>query len=88
MSKGFTYHPSSGVKKQGNLCRTDGKIPYLKELGINAVELMPVFEFDETMNARRGGRRSSAGLLGLQFGEFLRRRAVMQLRREYNQGRN
>ncbi len=28
------------------------KIPYLKELGINAVELMPVFEFDEMMNAR------------------------------------
>ena len=28
------------------------KIPYLKELGINAVELMPIFEFDETMNAR------------------------------------
>ena len=28
------------------------KIPYLKELGINAVELMPIFEFDENMNAR------------------------------------
>ena len=28
------------------------KIPYLRELGINAVELMPIFEFDETMNAR------------------------------------
>ena len=28
------------------------KIPYLKELGINAVELMPIFEFDETMNSR------------------------------------
>ena len=30
----------------------DEKIPYLRELGINAVELMPIFEFDETMNAR------------------------------------
>ncbi len=28
------------------------KIPYLKELGINAVELMPIFEFDEMINAR------------------------------------
>ena len=31
---------------------TGGKIPYLKELGINAVELMPIFEFDEMRNAR------------------------------------
>ena len=34
------------------------KIPYLKELGINAVELMPVFEFDENMNSREiNGRK-------------------------------
>ena len=33
--------------------QADGKrSPYLRELGINAVELMPIFEFDETMNAR------------------------------------
>ena len=50
--RGFTYHPSSGVKHRGTFAGLMEKIPYLKELGINAVELMPIFEFDETMNAR------------------------------------
>lgn len=50
--KGFTYHPSSGVTHRGTFAGLMEKIPYLKELGINAVELMPIFEFDETMNAR------------------------------------
>jgi len=50
--KGFTYHPSSGVKNRGTFAGLMEKIPYLKELGINAVELMPIFEFDETVNAR------------------------------------
>lgn len=40
--KGFTYHPSSGVKNRGTFAGLMEKIPYLKELGINAVELMPV----------------------------------------------
>src|SRR6516225_4679159 len=46
--QGFTRHPSSGVAK--NLRSTFAgrieKIPYLRELGINAVELLPVFQFD------------------------------------------
>ncbi len=50
--RGFTYHPSSGVTHRGTFAGLMEKIPYLKELGINAVELMPIFEFDETMNAR------------------------------------
>ena len=48
----FTHHPSSGVKHRGTFSGLMEKIPYLKELGINAVELMPIFEFDETMNSR------------------------------------
>ena len=48
----FTHHPSSGVQHQGTFSGLMEKIPYLKELGINAVELMPIFEFDETMNSR------------------------------------
>ena len=56
--RGFTYHPSSGVKFPGTFAGIREKIPYLKELGINAVELMPIFEFDETMNSREvGGKR-------------------------------
>ncbi len=50
--RGFTCHPSSGVRHRGTFAGLMEKIPYLKELGINAVELMPVFEFDEMMNAR------------------------------------
>lgn len=48
----FTHHPSSGVRHRGTFSGLMEKIPYLKELGINAVELMPIFEFDETMNSR------------------------------------
>ncbi len=50
--RGFTQHSSSGVEHPGTFAGLHEKIPYLKELGINAVELMPIFEFDETMNIR------------------------------------
>ena len=50
--RGFTNHPSSGVEHRGTFAGVMEKIPYLKELGVNAVELMPVFEFDETVNVR------------------------------------
>lgn len=50
--RGFTRHESSGVRHPGTFAGLREKIPYLKELGINAVELMPIFEFDETVNAR------------------------------------
>ena len=45
--RGFTKHDSSGVTHKGTFAGLKEKIPYLKELGINAVELMPIFEFDE-----------------------------------------
>ena len=46
--RGFTRHPSSGVaeKKRGTYAGLIDKIPYLQELGITAVELLPVFQFD------------------------------------------
>lgn len=50
--RGFTKDPSSGVAHGGTFDGLREKIPYLKELGINAVELMPIFEFDEMMNSR------------------------------------
>ena len=50
--RGFTQDSSSGVKCPGTFRGLEEKIPYLKELGINAVELMPIFEFDEMRNAR------------------------------------
>lgn len=45
--RGFTQDKSSGVKHPGTFAGIREKIPYLKELGVNAVELMPIFEFDE-----------------------------------------
>jgi isoamylase len=45
--RGFTIHPSSGVKYPGSYRGLMEKIPYFKELGITAVELMPVQEFNE-----------------------------------------
>ncbi|WP_439629887.1 glycogen debranching protein GlgX [Gemmata sp.] len=45
--RGFTCHPSSGVAHPGTFAGLIEKIPYLKWLGVTAVELMPVFEFDE-----------------------------------------
>ncbi|BBF43277.1 glycogen debranching enzyme [Lachnospiraceae bacterium KM106-2] len=50
--RGFTIDPSSGVERKGSFAGIVEKIQYLKKLGINAVELMPIFEFDETKNAR------------------------------------
>lgn len=43
--RGFTQHKSSGVESPGTYEALRQKIPYLKELGINAIELMPIFEF-------------------------------------------
>ncbi len=50
--RGFTKHDSSGVAHPGTFAGLKEKIPYLKELGINAVELMPIFEFDEMRDYR------------------------------------
>lgn len=45
--RGFTKDPSSGVAHGGTFDGLREKIPYLKEAWDNAVELMPIFEFDE-----------------------------------------
>ncbi len=45
--RGFTQSPTSGCLRLGTFLGLTEKIPYLKELGITAVELLPVFDFDE-----------------------------------------
>lgn len=50
--RGYTKDKSSGVSAPGTFAGLKDKIQYLKDLGINAVELMPIFEFDEMESAR------------------------------------
>jgi len=51
--RGLTIHPSSGVRDAGTFRGVLAKIPYFKELGITALELMPVQEFNERELTRR-----------------------------------
>ena len=62
--RSFTVHESSGVKHRGTYAGLAEKIDYLKELGINCVELMPVFEFDEFENYRKYEGRELFNLWG------------------------
>jgi len=50
--RGFTSHASSGVSRPGTYIGLTDKIPYLKELGVTAVELLPVAEFEEVEEPR------------------------------------
>src|SRR5262249_31723440 len=50
--RAFTRPPSSGVRAPGTYAGLIAKIPWLRALGVTAVQLMPVAEFDETDNPR------------------------------------
>ena len=50
--RGFTCHPNSGVHHPGTFLGLCEKIPHLQSLGITAVELMPILEFDEQEQTR------------------------------------
>ena len=52
--RGFSISPTSGVQYPGTFDAIREKIPYLKELGVNCIELMPVFEFDHWDNSYFG----------------------------------
>lgn len=52
--RGFTQHKSSKVGHPGTYLGMIEKIPYLQSLGVNAVELMPIFEFDELYPEKKG----------------------------------
>lgn len=50
--RGMTKHSSSGVRHAGTFAGLREKIPYLKSLGVNCIELLPIYEFDEMENDR------------------------------------
>lgn len=83
--RGFTRHHSSGVKHKGTFSGLKEKIPYLKELGINAVELMPIFEFDETMNAREVDDKKLLEYWGYNTVGFFAPNTSYASSEEYNQ---
>ncbi len=50
--RGFTRHESSGVTNPGTFDGIREKIPYFQSIGVNCIELLPIFEFDESENTR------------------------------------
>ena len=54
--RGFTRHPSSGAARPGTYAGLTERIPYLVDLGVTAVELLPVYEFEEADTGRRNPR--------------------------------
>lgn len=57
--RGFTKHSSSKVKNPGTFKGIEEKIPYMKQLGINGVVLLPCYEFDERMDEEELGKYRS-----------------------------
>ncbi|PRY19818.1 glycogen debranching protein GlgX [Pseudosporangium ferrugineum] len=58
---GFTRSPSSGVRRPGTFAAVAEKIPYLRELGVTAIELLPVFDFDDSTGHTNYWGYSTAG---------------------------
>ena len=82
--RGFTKHASSGVAHPGTFAGLKEKIPYLKELGITAVELMPIFEFDETMGKREVDGRQLLDYWGYNTVSFFAPNTSYTAAEEYN----
>lgn len=82
--RGFTKHSSSGVNYPGTFAGLAEKIPYLKELGINAVELMPIFEFDETRDERTVNGKRLLNYWGYNSMSFFAPNTSYTAKIEYN----
>ena len=82
--RGFTRHASSRVKAPGTFAGLKEKIPYLKELGVNAVELMPIFEFDEMKDYREVDGNPVMNYWGYNTVSFFAPNTSYTSEREYN----
>ena len=80
--RGFTRHSSSGVKNPGTFDGLREKIPYLKKLGITAVELMPIF--DETMGKREVDQKTLLDYWGYNTVSFFAPNTSYAASTEYN----
>ena len=82
--RGFTRHASSWVDHPGTFLGLMEKIPYLKALGVNAVELMPVFEFDETAEMREYGGKPLFNYWGYSTVSFFAPNTSYSAEKEFN----
>ena len=82
--RNFTIHESSGVAHPGTFRGIKEKIPYLVELGINCVELMPVFEFNEMHNSREVDGKKLLECWGYNTSSFFAPNTVYATQDKYN----
>jgi len=86
--RGFTMDPSSGVKWPGTFDGIREKVPYLKELGVTAVELMPIFEFDEMHDHREYNGQQLIDYWGYNTVSFFSPNTAYCSQPEYNKEGN
>lgn len=86
--RGFTKDASSGVRHPGTFAGIQEKIPYLLELGVTAVELMPIFEFDEMKDLRQHEGKRLLNYWGYNTVSFFAPNTSYTATTEYNQEGN
>lgn len=86
--RGFTMHESSGVFKPGTFAGLMEKLPYLLELGVNVVELMPIFEFDEMQDYREVDGEKLYNYWGYNTVSFFAPNTSYSANTEYNREGN
>ena len=86
--RGFTKHESSGVFRPGTFAGLREKLPYLKELGVNVVELMPIFEFDEMQDYRQVDGQELCNYWGYNTVSFFAPNTSYTASTEYNREGN
>ncbi len=86
--RGFTKHESSGVFHPGTFAGLMEKLPYLLELGVNVVELMPIFEFDEMLDYREADGEKLYNYWGYNTVSFFAPNTSYTASKEYNREGN
>ena len=86
--RGFTMHGSSAVLHPGTFDGLVEKLPYLLELGVNVVELMPIFEFDEMQDYREVDGRKLYNYWGYNTVSFFAPNTSYTASTEYNREGN
>ncbi len=86
--RGFTKDPTSGVAHPGTFAGIMEKLDYLEELGVNAIELMPIFEFDEMQDYRVVDGKTLYNYWGYSTVSFFAPNTSYTASQEYNREGN